>query len=335
MGSSPEYMFHLILSYRWPTLNRPQKLCDNANYPTPLLPIFASLLHSKILTDEPGSEQHFEATTGVIVDEFPLIPFSHSTRFLTTVLLILLIENGKVLYHFNEQKVQMFLGQIKPIMKTQLIKILQPALNRSEMLVNRFATANFNFDHLLADFRDVMKMNRDSFKFGTRINNFVMGVFLQIFEVSMINKIMSNPDRFCFSNAMMWNSFLSAFENDERLSLPNIRNYISALIMAQAISEKPEMKNDICPELDSRLVAYIIGHYKKDMNITHTLKIKPYLKKFKLKSAPSKFNPLPEPDKFEISDIAESLNLTNWCVCNKDEECVNVYSYIASYCKNE
>ena len=333
MIASPEFMFHTILNYRWPNMKNPQELCNDATYPAPLLPIFAAIIHTKILTDDPMAEIHFESTTNVIAEEFPNLPFSHSSKFLTTVTLILLARDQNICdkYHFTPQRVNSFLKSIIPIFKNQLMKIIQPSLNRSEMLVNRFATASFNFEHLLEDFKDIMKMNRDSFKYGERINTFVMDTFLLHFENALMNKLIENPARFTFGNAMMWNSFLSAFENDERVSMSNLRNLISALIMAQAIAEKPEMKNDICPDLPSTLVAFIIDKYQPDENIRQQLKVKNFLKKYKLKTAPQSIEKFPEPMDPDLSSVAEYLELNNWNKCSRDEKVANVYSFVAMY----
>ena len=133
---------------------------------------------------------------------------------------------------------------------------------------------------------------------------------------------------------MMWNSFLSAFENDERVSMKNLRNLISALIMAQTIADKPEMKEDICPDLPSTLVAFIIEKYQPDENIRQQLKVKNFLKKYKLKAAPQSIEKFPQPREANITAVAQYVNLGNWNKCSMDEKVANVYSYVKSYITN-
>ncbi|OHT05694.1 hypothetical protein TRFO_05840 [Tritrichomonas foetus] len=328
MELSVEYFFHVVLTYKWPPMKNPPLLSGDITFPTPVLPIFAAVLHSKLLTDDKSVEDHYDSAFNVFMEEYPNIPYTHSERFMTTLILILLSSHCAIKYNFNPQKAAVFISQLQIIFEKQLMKILQPAFNRSEMLVNRFSTATFEFDYLLSDFKDVMAMNRNSFKYGQLINTYVMNWFLLFFEYNLLNKIIQCKTRFSFSNAMQWNSFLSAFESDEKVTMKRLREVISALVMAQSISQNPELRDEICPNLPPYLILYFIANYSKDSNIKHALKTSAYMKKYKIKAIPQKYDPLPPPNSFGLMQLMKNLYLNSWNKCSEDEECLTIYKYL-------
>lgn len=308
MSASPEYFFHVILTQDWPHLKHcsptntanvslPSLLADATNttgepmFPAAFFPIVAMFQYTHFLEADDPSNTHFDSCLSVFVAEYPSLPNLTSMKRLQLSFLLYAFVYGQInlisastTFKFNRSKAETFLNNMQDIVNDQLDKYLSKFVNRTDVLVNRFSTATFEFNHLLADFREVISKNMQTFnKFASEsINKIIKGRFLDLFEAKIINKIVESPSRFNFTNSAIWNSFLSAVENDERISFSHLKEIISALIMAQGISANPPLVDDVCPNVSPKLVAFIIGNYHKDQNMNENMKVQPFLKAFKL-----------------------------------------------------
>ena len=328
MAASVEYFLHAVLTHEWPEMRNPPRLIGDVMYPRTVFPIFAAILHTKLLESNNG---HFESALSIIIAELPSISVPQRQKFLTTLVLVLLLTKHSFKYHFDVNKMDVLLTELMNVLKKQMMGIVQPALSRSEILVNRYCTGSFEFDELLLDFKDVMTLVRDSFCFGDEINKLMMDRFVSLLEYRFINKILENPSRFTFTNSMMWNSFLTAMENDERISMPVLRQVVSALVMASSISKQPDMADEVCPDVPKVVVTFILMNYVTDKNQPEKVKPLNFAKRCKISEIPEVLEPMSPCDDIDYSRLLHAANLTNWNQCGKDEEILHEFSYIATY----
>ena len=331
MNASVEYLMHVVLSHTWPPLKHPSPFIGFIPYPPMVFPIFSALLYGHVLATGEESDAHFDSTLSVIVQELPSITATASERILTTLALILLLKYCSHIYQFEEKKRDALLAELERIFDHQITKLIQPSLIRAEILVNRFSTANFEFDNLLLDFKDVLRMCRGSLKMSDTLNRTIMERFVYLLEYRLMNKLLENPSRFNFTNGMVWNSFLTALESDERISMKSLRGVISTFVMAPNIATAPEMTREICPTLPPIVVAFILQNYHQDANVPEAIKAGAFLKAHKIKSVPEVLDKLEPVDKASDSLAFQSAKLHNWSVCREDEELLTHYSFMREY----
>ena len=101
----------------------------------------------------------------------------------------------------------------------------------------------------------------------------------------MANKILANPARFTFTRAILWNSFATAFEAQFGFGLERLRQVVSALMMAPNIAKSsPEemMIESLCPDLDTRNVAFMVGNFAKDEMFDMDIDVDGFVQRFGL-----------------------------------------------------
>ena len=199
----------------------------------------------------------------------------------------------------------------------------------SDFLINRFSTATFDFNSLLIDFKEILFYVRKSLKTPQPLFNYLMEIYLNKFDNLLANKIITNPERFLFGNAIIWNSFLSAFENDERVSLSYSREVISSLIMIENFSLQPQVKEDIAPNLSPETIAFILKNYHSDQNITKVHSSK-FFKHYKIKKQP-KTAVIPYNKVQPLTFSQYTVNYDDWCFIGKNEKCLQRYKFMANY----
>ena len=343
MTASPEYFFHVILTHEWPRIKKPSILNENDTHgknkiecSSQLFAVIAMLYETKFLEDNPISDPHFDSCLSVFLAEYPEIPsLTLNKKVLYSILLYLFVYSNPE-NKFSKDKVTHFLEGLLNVLEAQLNRYVQRFVNKTEVIVNRFATANFEFDHLLADFREIIQGTQQKLSnFGSSaIGRFMNQRFLEMFQYKVINKLISNPTRFDFTNSMIWSSLLSAVENDERISLSKLKQVVSGLNMAPNIALAPDLCDDVCPDMPHDLIGYIICNYHKDQNITEDLNPINFLTTYKLKKRSSYGEVKIQPLKFDndlIESLTDGLSLQNWNKINKSEPAANHYTFYQKY----
>ncbi|OHT08209.1 hypothetical protein TRFO_23364 [Tritrichomonas foetus] len=333
MLASPEFCFHKLLTSEYPHIRNPPLMSPPNKCPCPasLFVIISMFLQTKFLEDNEISDAHFDSCLSVFIAEFPTIPLTTAKKLSLTMLLYMFCSDNRM---FSKSKTEQFVNSLKPIFEKQFNRYLSRFVNRTEVLINRFATATFEFDHLLADFREIISGTANTFsKFGSDdMNRLLNDRFLYLFQIKLLNKIISNPSRFNFTNSMIWNSFLTAVENDERISLDVLRQAISGLIMASNISTSPDLSDDVCPSIPKPLIAFFLKNYQKDENITNELKTKDFLKVYKISKIPQTYEEMkPKPNTIEWKALKENILIGNWNKIDKDEPIASFYPFLSRY----
>jgi hypothetical protein len=168
------------------------------------------------------------------------------------------------------------------------LQLHESALN---VISNRFISARFDAISLLEDLREVLEGIKQSLKFGTEPNRALVNYLILDFQISTANKMFANPARFNFSNATTWNSFLTATESDLRLALPLLREVVFALNMAPMICEKPDIVQEICPNLPVNVLVFMIMTFAPD------------------EALPTPINPVKFMEAFSVSGLSPQVSL--------------------------
>jgi len=163
------------------------------------------------------------------------------------------------------------------------------------VICNRFATAKFEMNLLLDDCKELLDRAARALAFPREMNAFLIDYFIGEFQLRAANKILQNPARFTFSNAMIWNGFLTAVESDLKLSLPRLREVVLALNMAPNIAKNPEIAREICPNLPMTTIGFVIMMFVPDEAFANPLDPMGFMEACGVFSLPSEVS-LDEPE---------------------------------------
>jgi hypothetical protein len=136
-----------------------------------------------------------------------------------------------------------------------------------DVICNRFASAQFVADLLVDDFKHVVEGIRGSFSLSPCLVQFLIGHLIAMLDAKLANKILANPERFLFGNAIAWNSFISAVELIDGMELKLAKQVAYAILMAKNLTMAEmidEIVESVCPDLDPKVVFYLLNNLKTD-----------------------------------------------------------------------
>jgi hypothetical protein len=272
-----------------------------------LFPIFATLLEFRVLGDLPDPDFH------ACLAEFPTLLNAHLDGLSAPdrVALVLLLANlVRWRTGLRSDRVETFVTELAPIVKSVVAFFFRPALPHVELLANRLATAKFDALSLIEDCQTVFQRAFASLRFTPEINQFLTTCLLADFQYRASTTILANPQRFCFSNSMVWNTAITAIQADLRLELPSLREVVLALNMAPAISLNPEIAKEICASVPVSIICFILSQFATDDDFPIPVDPSTF-KAFYASQDLSKVVPLPEPQPVGFDRIRD-LDLGRW-----------------------
>ncbi|OHT17017.1 hypothetical protein TRFO_12707 [Tritrichomonas foetus] len=334
MANNIAYCIHVVVTKQWRTFSNPPKFAEDRNFPGQVFPVFATIIHTKMLTDSVPNDV-FTKCVNVFATEFSKIPATRGDLFLTSLCMIILIRTQAKHYQFNRKKCDILLKVFQQAFESTLLILLQRSIEKSERLIEILSSGNFQQIPLLKEFNEIYENNRQTFFYGKCINNFLIHRFTEVIECRILNSIIKKPEKFTFTNAIKWNSFLSAFENDNKISFTILKEAINVMIMIESIAKTPEVYDDVCPHLPITLVQFFITNFKKDKNITNPPKPNVFNKRYKLPKAPKVHDPIPaQKTSLTMDVIQENFFIDNWNDIGIDEANVKMYSFLPNYIKS-
>ena len=262
-----------VLTRQWDSMYKDVLIDSRKKVPFPpaVFPILAALLHTKIFDEEEVTEDQFQSAMSVFFEEYEKAPLekraSNESKFLTSLVLCLVLDMWSNREDLLRERVMEFLRKMSTLLSQIATKIVSPFLMNFQVLCNRFATAKFEVDPLLDDFKQVLEGVWANLKYPDSINKLMKEQFMALLDATLLNKLIANPARFMFSNAIVWNSFITAFETVEKHPLDSLRQSVCAMVMAKNLTT-PESSQEIivtlCPDLDKKLLVYFMKNYRPD-----------------------------------------------------------------------
>jgi hypothetical protein len=316
------------LEYGYPSEPSLPSLVPGSSFrlPPSLFPIVATLLEIHFFDDLPDSDfsSCITAFTSLLPAHLSTIPAGDR------VTLILSLANiPRHFPSFRRYRVRAFLSPLQPVVNSVITQFFRSLLSNLELLTNRLATAKFDPVSLIEDCHAVFQRASELFAFTPQINRFLMTQFLADFQIRAGNKILRHPARFTFTNAMIWNTFISALENDLRVSLPFLREVVLLLNMAPTIAERPQIAVEICPKLALTTVGFVLQMYMPDETFPTQLNATPFMERYKVFNMPREVT-LPDLDAMGFDNITD-MQLERWNVRNLGPVLSKQFKYLAAY----
>ena len=336
-----EKLFASVISHTYQQPKVPIYIdsAHNCPYPPNVFPIYATILDSKMLVSSKTNDAEFEKLMEVFMKEYCNLRIeAKDERFLNTLMICLLVNGNPTKEKMDPQRKSIFLQKFNEHLNKDSKSLVSSLLINFEVLCNRFATARFEIDQLLEDFNQVINDVQTALNFTNAINKYLLIQFITLLDAKMSNKLLSNPNRFMFSKAVTWNSFITAFETVRCVSLKYLRQIVNTLVMSVNICiSKPDFEiigpseNSVCPDLDMKLISYMLNNFKTDDMIPEPIQYDQFLKTYKLEKETKPMQIIAsDVDDFTIA--AEQARLLVWNKKSKaNEEAVRSYPFLEEY----
>jgi hypothetical protein len=247
-------------------------------------------------------------------------------RFLTPIVLLNLARSMPGL---QRPRVSQFVSVLQPFVTSGARRLLRQHETNLEMIANRFSTAKFDLQSLLDDVREIVAAVRGSLTFPRELNTLLMDYYIALFQQRAANKILANPARFTFSNAMIWNGFVTALESDLKLSVPLLRDVVIAVNMAPNIAERPEIAKEVCPSLTITTITFVLLMFVPDDVFPRPLAPFNFMDAYAVTALPTEIS-LPEPI-IPISDQLRGLRLERWNMAAPTPKELKKFPYLKKY----
>jgi hypothetical protein len=277
----------IALSHDFPSPSRPIYLDTDKSFPlsTSATGIFVTLLHIHFFTDLP--EPDFRLCFSALESQFVITPETSRDQFTIVLAIANIVQNSESQLHFASDRSSQFLTFCRSRITQAVESVLHFHESELNVIGNRFITAKFEYVSLLEDMSEVLGRTRAALNFGRDANKRLLGHLLADFEVKTANKMFANPSRFIFTNAIVWNTFVSAVDSDLRITLPLLREVVLAINMAPTIAEKPEIAREICPHLSLQVIGYLLMMFAPDGAFPTPIDTMRFMETFEIWAVPS------------------------------------------------
>ncbi|KAK8870762.1 hypothetical protein M9Y10_008649 [Tritrichomonas musculus] len=335
-----EQMITSVIARSWSSNGRQIYLDAKRRIPLPaaVFTIFAVLNHTKFFSTAHVDNKEFASAMDTFFDEYENAPIcdncTSDQRFVTTLCLLLLVNRNANELGFAPERVKKFTTRLLPFLNDYARQIIAPLLINFEVLCNRFATARFEVDPLLEDFREVLDGIKSSLMYTTGINDYLLKHFMQLLDVKMLNKLLANPARFVFSKAIIWNSFLTAFLSAEKFELPLLRQAVWTLVMAVNMTSDnepgEEVRENLCPTLDPKIIVFLLKNYKPDEMMPTAINWKKVADAVHVEDVGT-YDPVRPTDIDDYELAGQKLKIQVWNQVQIESSLLKLYPYLAAY----
>jgi hypothetical protein len=132
-----------------------------------------------------------------------------------------------------------------------------------------------------------------------------------------------------FSNAMLWNGFLTAVEFDLKVSLPLLREVVLALNTAPNIAQNPEIAKEICPTLELTTIGFVILTFVPDEQFPTSIDPMKFMEAFQVFCLPPEVT-LAEPA-VGAFDKMQHIQFSRWNVTKVAPKIAQRFPFLKRY----
>jgi hypothetical protein len=289
-----------------------------APYPSAVFPIAGVLRYVRLFVPESVNDALYGQASELFFDEYEEAPLSqvpsNEERFLTALLLLLLIERFAKKGDWSLERVERFTTRLVSILNRLSRTILNTMLREFELLCNRFATAKFQAEALIADFNRVLGAVKAALAFPSSVSAYFFAQFAALLDAKMLNKLIANPSRFTFTNAIEWNTFVTGIDFTEGLNLRLLKQAVGVLMMGKNLTDPGTLDvtvEAVCPDLNPKLTFFLLKNFQPDAMMPDPIDAGVFRKRYQVQDVPTVQAVVAK----SISDprvAGKGLNLSGW-----------------------
>jgi hypothetical protein len=254
----------------------------------------------------------FKAALDVFFNEFEHVGSTPADRFVTGLVVALLVDRYRA--NWNQLRVSEFLERSVEFLNQSAKPLLGPYLQSFDVVLNRFATAQFDVDPLLEDFRQVLIGFSSALGLPKPIARYALAHLGAVLDAKILNKLIINPNRYVFANAVQWNTLATALDSVEQLSFTLVKQAVCVLMMARSLAEPDDIDaiiESVCPNLEPPLILHFLQNCQPDEMMPLQIDCRPFAEKFGLNQsvAVKAIGPVTVST---FRDAADGLDLDGW-----------------------
>lgn len=314
---------------------------DLALYPKAASAVVAALIESDALS-KTAKIMEFDDQNDLVTqfcEQFPSsVLISNYTEsiekwFITTNIMstIKLIQDE---YNFNEILVFNLFSRLKSFIDSCFYDILHASFGPFQQIALSLLDGSFDEMKITKTLNESIKIFSDSLKIPEQLIDWFKRSMIKYFDRYLVKAVLDNPDFCSLKNAIQWNSIITVL-SDQEIYQSNIllfREVASILMMPMMICATPESKNDICPDLDPKIICTILANQKVDEFLPAPNDTTMFMNYYKL--VPGQFEPTFEVAELNISqDIIYSnvYKCSEWKNAKFDESLLQDFPYLHNY----
>jgi hypothetical protein len=182
----------------------------------------------------------------------------------SVILLPTLLLANRERFGLDSDVVDEFLLRFQKALDRVMHSFLSVGIKAADKLCEEMVNAEFDQQKLLAAWRAIFAKVARSLHYGEQVNHALRVQFLKDIDDHLFLRILSNPSKFTFSNAVAWNSFLTTLDFDSHITLTKVQGLVAAMLLIPNLAEDPASKDQACPMIDVNVLAYIMVMFSPD-----------------------------------------------------------------------
>lgn len=303
--------------------------------PPAALPFCAVALHCNIFANQVLLDEYIN-----LLPQAPLnIRLSHQQKFYTFLVLSGFASRYQKEYAAeNKEQVDAncnkFIQAVDSLVDESMTNFLKPLLPSFEVILNRLTTARFNSEMLMADFATVMRNSRTTIQseHTAAVHRVACRRLVSMIDARVYWKIMSNPNRFSFTNGAAWSSFCTALEGECGVALPLSSQLSHLLMMSAQVAEDANLRAEICPDISASEALYVIERVLPDDMMPLRADSEKFAQQVGLKTGQMS-EEVRSPEKADIASLYDGGVCDAWKKCTVDAVVGETYPFLKEYSK--
>lgn len=328
-------LFESVLSISWPFPVTPSFISMPYQYPPAVFPLFATFLKSQIFEANESIEKNLFESILKLIENAPLsVSCSNEKRFITFLMLYILLNHFCDEYHLDQKRIQYFSTLFRTVIDKSLISFGKPLLGRFEQFYSHFLNSAHEVPELLHEYQTNMKEINGLLMLPIPIKKIVLKTFNSMIDARILSKMISQPSLLTFKNAMLWSSFMTALETSgEILQLSSEASRM--LMMAPTIGMQPDLSQDVCPNISPDIVLFLLVHVRPDDLQAQPIDASKFIEHYGIQADDAKIGEIQPVIDADYLAIADNLRLQDWGKCELQGEMLARFPYFKEYMKAE
>lgn len=319
-----------VLEVSWPAPVTQNFISMPYPYPPAVFPFIATVIHSGLLV----GDDDITESVGVICEKLAVSPLTtvctNEKRFVTFMMLYILTGSLAEEYHFNPHKVEMLQSALLILVGNAFSVYGKPVIGRAETNLNRFATAQFDVDKLMADLVKSFQEIKATLTFPSQLKTFVFKNLVAMIDARMASKILQNPERFTYTNSMTWSSVITGLETSIGAKLAMCSEVAATIMITRAICDEPTVTADACPHLPKEVILTLMKNVKPDEMMSENVDVSAFVEFYDLDPTVDVRDIEPILDEDYMS-LAKHLRVSDWNACELQADLFTTFPYLKKY----
>ena len=267
-----------IMSRRWNKMHFGRWLDHGKilEFPSSTFPILATLTATKLFKKDIVSDEDYESAISAFVLACDSKVFSLSEavdkKIVVLITTVMVLNNWKKVETYDTARIYECVVKLMALMKKFAMDFITPFLEGFRVVIKKFMSGNFEADPLIAEFSYVMESITSMLHYPPEVKKYFVDLLYEVLENKLVNTIISNPQKFTFTSAIAWNSFVSVFEQVQCREMKNLRKYIRVFLLAPMLANeetREATKSDLSAVgVDPRFVTFVMSNFVPDDVLT-------------------------------------------------------------------